>query len=148
MFNDKIETTGVLNIQLFDETGNLKQSVEVKNLVTTAGKAFIASRITGTSSAVMGWMALGTNATAALVADTTLGTEAAGSRTALTSSIPTANVVAYTATFGPGVGTGSITEAGILNAATVGTLLSHTVFATLTKLAADTLTITWNVTIA
>ena len=54
---------------------------------------------------------------------------------------------AYVATFPAGTGTGAITEAGILNASSSGTLLCRTVFSVINKGAADTLGITWTVTV-
>jgi hypothetical protein len=52
------------------------------------------------------------------------------------------------ATFPAGTGTGAITEAGILNAASAGILLCRTTFSVINKGAADTLGITWTVTVA
>jgi hypothetical protein len=52
------------------------------------------------------------------------------------------------ATFGAGVATGAITEAGVFNALTAGTMLCRTVFSVINKGALDTLVITWKVTVA
>jgi hypothetical protein len=93
----------------------------------------------------MSHMAVGSNATAAAAGDTALGTELG--RVALTSGTSASNVATYVATFGTGVGTGAIVEAGILNAASAGTLLCHTTFAVVNKGANDTMTITWTVTV-
>ena len=78
--------------------------------------------------------------------DTALGTEAA--RVSLTSTTVTSNAVAYVASFAAGTGTGAITEAGILNASSGGTLLCRTVFSVVNKAASDSMTITWTVTIS
>ena len=56
--------------------------------------------------------------------------------------------MAYVASFGAGTGTGAITEAGLLNASSSGTLLCRTVFSVINKGANDTLGITWTVTIS
>jgi hypothetical protein len=56
--------------------------------------------------------------------------------------------VQYVATFSAGTGTGAITEAGIFNASSAGTLLCRTVFSVINKGALDTLVITWKVTVA
>ena len=45
-------------------------------------------------------------------------------------------------------GTGAITEAGILNAASAGTLLCRTVFSVINKGASDSMTVTWTITIS
>ena len=150
MFSEKIRATGQVSFVLTDENGNVKQQ-DSKNLVVDPGLAFIASRIIGTTAAVMSHMAVGTGATAAADAQTALVTETA--RVALTSStIVTTTVsndsVQYVATFGPGVGTAAITEAGLFNAASVGTMLARTVFPVINKGALDTLTLTWKVTVA
>lgn len=137
--------TGKLKIVLTDENGNIKHEEEVKNLVVTTGKNFIASRMKDTTSGAMSHMAIGTGTTAAANGDTTLETEAG--RVALASTTVTDNAVAYVATFPAGTGTGAITEAGLLNASSGGTLLCRTVFPVITKGAADTLGITWTVSV-
>jgi len=52
------------------------------------------------------------------------------------------------ASWAAGDGTGALVEAGILNAASAGTLLARVVFSVINKGAADTLEITWTLTIA
>ena len=119
---------------------------EYDNLVVSAGKNFVASRLAGVTDAVMSHMAIGTGSTAADAADTTLATEAG--RVALTSTNVVDNEITYTATFGAGVGTGAIVEAGVLNASLAGTLLCRTVFSAINKGASDSITITWTVTVS
>jgi hypothetical protein len=150
MFNDAIKMTGNLKLVLTDEHGNVKQEEEVKNLVVTVGKNFIASsmaKTTTNSPAAMTHMEVGTGTTAAAVGDTALQTAVASSRVTLTSTTVTTNNVAYVATFPAGTGTGALTEAGIFNASSSGTLLCRTVFSVINKGAADTLGITWTVTV-
>lgn len=145
--NDTIKAYGNLVIELRDATGNLKDRREVKNLVVTAGRTYIASRMVGTASNVMSHMAVGTGTAAAAAANTGLGTEAA--RVTLTSSTPTGATVAYAATFDentPASAT-AITEAGIFNASSGGTMLCRTTFNPINKSVGDTLTVNWNVTI-
>lgn len=145
MLQDSVILTGALKIVLADAQGNVKDEREVPNLVVTVGKNFIASRMIGTTDAVMSHMAIGTSTTAAAVGQTALVTEVG--RVALSSNVRTANAIAYVATFPAGTGTGAITEAGILNASSSGTLLCRTVFSVINKGAADTLGITWTVTV-
>ena len=145
MLKDSIILTGALKIVLADAQGNVKDEVEVPNLVVTVGKNFIASRMIGVVDDVMSHMAIGTGTTAPAGGDTTLETEAG--RVSLTSATRTNNNIAYVATFPPGTGTGAITEAGIFNDASSGTLLCRTTFAEINKAAADTLGITWTVTV-
>ncbi len=145
MLKDQLVVTGALKIVLADAEGNIKEDIEVKNLVVTVGKEFIAARMIGTTPAVMSHMAVGTGTTAAAVGNTALVTEVG--RVALASSTRTGANIAYVATFPPGTGTGAITEAGLFNAASAGTLLCRSVFGVITKGAADTLGITWTVTV-
>ena len=146
MLQDSVILKGALKIVLADAQGNIKDEREVPNLVVTVGKNFIASRMIGTTDNIMSHMAIGTGTTAPAVGDTTLGTEVG--RVALTSNVRTDNAIAYVATFPAGTGTGAITEAGILNNSTGGTLLCRTVFSVINKGAADTLGITWTVSVA
>jgi hypothetical protein len=147
MFNDAIKMTGTLKLVLTDENGNIKQEEEVKNLVVTVGKNYIASRMKDATATAMTHMEVGTGTTAAAVGDTTLQTAVASSRVTLTSTTVTTNSVAYVATFPAGTGTGALTEAGIFNASSAGTMLCRTVFSVINKGAADTLGITWTVTV-
>ena len=143
--NDNSKATGKLTVEIKNDKGVVVETREVKNLVVDDGLEFIADRMKNNST-VMSHMAIGTGSTAAAASDTALGTEAA--RQALTSTTVTANAVAYVASFGAGTGTGAITEAGILNAASSGTLLCRTVFSVVNKGASDSMTITWTVTIS
>ena len=144
MINDTIKVTGELKITVTKPDGNVHETV-VPNIVVTDGKEYIASRMKDASATAMSHMAIGTGSTAAAAGDAALGTEAG--RVALTSTTVTSNAVAYVATFGAGTGTGAITEAGIFNASSSGTLLCRTVFSVINKGAADTLGITWTVTV-
>ncbi len=143
---DTIEMKGNLTVTVFDEQGNVKDQRAIKNLVVSAGKTFIASRMVGTSQAIMSHMAIGTGTTTPAVAQTTLTTEAG--RVTLASSSFSSNAVTYTATFPAGTGTGAITEAGIFNAASAGTLLCRTTFPVVNKAAGDSIAVTWVVTVS
>ena len=147
MIQDQIKMTGALCIELRGPDGTLKDRREIKNLVVTVGKNFIASRMVGVAKAVMSHMAVGTNGGAAAAAQTTLITEL--TRVALNSSAAAGNVATYIATFGAGVATGAIQEAGIFNAAGAGAgdMLARTAFAAVNKAADDLMSITWTVTV-
>jgi hypothetical protein len=146
MINDFAGATGQLSVILRDADGNIKQDVRVKNLVVDTGLNFMTSRMKDTTLDAMTHMAVGSGTTAAAAGDTALETQIS-SRVTLTSTTVTANAIEYVAAFGAGVSTGAITEAGIFNASTAGTMLCRTVFAVVNKGAADTLQITWLVTI-
>lgn len=146
MIQDTLKVTGQLRVALFGPDGTLKEEQVVKNLVVTAGKVFIANRIIGTPTA-MSHMAIGSGTTAAAAGDTTLGTELG--RVSLTSSsISSGSTARFVASFPAGTGTGAVTEAGILNAASNGTMLCRTVFSVVNKGADDAMTITWDVTVS
>ena len=146
MFDEEIKITGSLNIILVDETGIVKDERDIKNVVVTTGKGYIASRMKDATATAMSHMAIGTDTTAAVVGDTALVSEA--NRQALTSTAVSGGQVTYSATFGNGQGTGALTEAAILNASSGGTMLCRTVFSVINKGANDTLAITWTVTVS
>ena len=79
MISDDLNMKGRLIIRLNDEIVQ-----EVDNLVVTAGKGYVASRMKDTSATAMSHMAVGTNNTAAAAGQTALSAEAA--RVALTST--------------------------------------------------------------
>jgi hypothetical protein len=146
MFTESVRVLGNLEVKLLDESGTLKDIRNVNNLVVAVGKDVIASRLAGNTIAIPSYMAVGSSSTTAATSQTALGSELG--RTILDSTTRTSNTIAYAATFGAGVGTGALTEAGIFNAVTSGNMLCRTVFSTVTKAAGDTVVITWNVTIA
>ena len=144
MIQEQMSVKGRLSVVLLDADGKVKQSQDIPNLVVNSGLAFIASRMKDTTDAAMSHMAVGSGTTAAAAGDTALETQI-GSRVSLTSTTVTANATAYVATFAAGTGTGAITEAGIFNASTAGTMLCRTVFSVVNKGADDTLQITWTI---
>jgi len=140
MINDNLALTGALTIAVNDVVVQ-----ETNNLVVTAGKNWVADRMNDVN-AVMSHMALGTGTTAAAAGDTTLVTEL--DRNGLTSTTVAGNTIAYACTWAAGDGTGAITEAGIFDASTAGDMLARTVFSVVNKGAADSITITWTITIS
>lgn len=142
---ETLKATGELEIVVTNEFGVVTETRHVPNLVVTVGKNLIAQRL-GSTATAMSHMAIGSGAVAPAAGDTTLGTELG--RVALTSTTVNTNVVTYVATFGAGTGTGAITEAGLFNAASAGTMLCRTTFSVINKSASDSLTINWNVTIS
>ena len=141
MINDGLKLKGKLAISL-----NGKIIQEVDNLVVTAGKGYVASRMKDASATAMSHMAIGSGSTAAAASDTALGSELG--RVALTSTNVSGAIVTYTATFAAGTATGAATEAAILNASSGGTMLCRTVFSVVNKGASDSMTVTWTVTVS
>ena len=141
MINDGLKLKGKLSIALNDEVVQ-----EVDNLVVTAGKGYVASRMKDASATAMSHMAIGSGTTHPAASDTALETELG--RVALTSTTVSSAVVTYVATFAAGTGTGAVTEAGILNASSSGTLLCRTEFSVVNKGSSDSMSITWTVTVS
>lgn len=140
---DCIVAKGKVRFELTKPDGS-KVIEEHDNLIVTVGKNHIASRL-GSTATAMGWIAVGSGTNAPAAGDTALQTEI--TRKACSVNVST-NTVQFSVTLNPGEGTGAISEAGILNAASVGTLLSRVTFAVKNKEAADSLGITWTITIS
>lgn len=130
--------------------GHWALSKNLANLVTSAGKAGVASRINGAGAeAAFTYIAMGTGTTAAAAGDTALQTELATSglsRANATASRVTTTVTNDTAqlvnTFSV-TGTQAVTESGVLNAASTGTLLARQVFSAINVVNGDSLQVTW-----
>jgi hypothetical protein len=144
---ENIKLRGEVSFVLRGPDNEIKET-QVHNLVVDVGLAHIVSRMNGTAQAVMSHIGLGTGSTAAADGNTTLETPL-GDREATTPSIVTTNTtndsIQHVATFAAGSATGAITEAGLFNALTSGTMLCRTVFAVINKGALDSLTVTWKV---
>jgi hypothetical protein len=146
MTHDGLQLTGHVRAVLRDTTGRVKQTVETDNLITTAGRNAIVERLDSSpATGQPSHMAIGTGTNAAAAGDTTLQTEL--DRNALTSNTASANVLTMVGDWAAGDGTGAITEAGVLNAASNGTLYSRAVFSVINKAAGDTLSIQWTYTL-
>jgi len=139
MINSELKLTGHVKVLLNNEVVR-----DIPNLVVTAGKGYVASRMKDTTAGAMSHMAVGTDATAAAAGNTALGAESA--RVALTSTAVSGAVITYSATFPAGTGTAALTEAGTLNASSGGTMLCRTVFSVVNKGSSDSMSIVWQIT--
>ena len=144
--NAGINLAGQLNIVVRDKNGNIKEERIEKNLIVTVGLTFICSRMTAASAGVMSHMALGSGTTSVAAGQTNL-ISTLGSREALDSTTPSTNTVVYVSSFEAGDATGAVTEAGIFNASSSGTMLCRTVFPVVNKQADDTMSVTWTITL-
>jgi hypothetical protein len=147
MFDDNLKLSGQVDIVLRDKNGNVKEERTEENLVVTTGLGYIASRMKDASATAMTHMGLGSGTTAAAAGQTDLVT-LLGARESLDSTTVTANAVAYVASFEAGDATGAVTEAGIFNASTSGTMLCRVKFDVVNKAADDTMTVTWTITVS
>lgn len=146
--NEFLKAVGHVRIETRDATtGELKDRREFDNLTLTLGKSWIAGRCGPNPPAALSHMAIGTDGTAPALADNALHAEIA--RVALDVAGGTLNgaVLTLAGTFGPGIGTGALQEAGLLNAGAGGTLTNRVSFGVVTKGASDVTTITWTITI-
>lgn len=147
--DDTVTLTGKLIIKINDKVVR-----EVPNLVTTAGKGLIASRLASASDGVVTHMAIGTGTTAAAVSDTALGTEVTRQAVDTSGGTVSTNTITYARTFAaddPDItapATTAVTEAGLFTASSSGTMLCRTVFAVVNKGEADSMTISWVITIS
>lgn len=150
MLKDQVKLRGKITFRLFGSDGELKEVRVIKNLVVTAGKNFTASWLAASPSSIsdqfMKYLAIGTGTTAPAAGDTALETEV-GTRVAGTISSST-NVWQHQGTFDAGNGTGAITEAGLFNASSGGTMLARQTFSAINKASGDSLQLTWQITIS
>jgi len=140
---------GSLKAELRGPSGLLKEFREIDNVFTDAGDAHVADQMASTpGESAMSHMAVGTDTTTLTAGDTTLGGET--DRNALTSFTQGAggddNKVVYLGDWAAGDATAALTEAGIFNSSTAGSMLCAQTFSVINKGAADTLAITWTVT--
>lgn len=148
-FHDNIRVTGKVSIIVTDKDGNIKKSLNKKNLVVSSGKNHIASRVAGVFTGIgapISHIGFGTATNIPVVIDTDLGS-LLGARMPISSlSYPSnTNTILVSATF---TGTaGNITEAGMFNALTGNYLICRTTFGVIPVLATDALAITWTLTI-
>jgi hypothetical protein len=130
--------------------GNWSDKMVLENLVVNAGFAGVASRINGSGAeAAFTYIAVGTGTTGAAAGNTTLETETTTSglgRANATASRVTTTVTNDTAqllhSFSV-TGTVAVTESGVFNDDTTGTLLARQGFTAINVVDGDTLQITW-----
>jgi len=154
---DPVKLKGNFDILHFDADGNLIDERHGSNVITNAGIAEVASLILtdnpGTATA-FDYIAIGTGTTAEGATDTALETEittGGGERAASTGTLVTTTVTddtaqlqhtfSFTSTF-------AVTEAGILNAASAGTLLCRKTFSAVNVASGDSLQVTYKVQVS
>jgi hypothetical protein len=149
MLKENIKITCPVTFTLVKENGEI-DSFTVENVVTEQGLEHIASSLIG-STTLVSHMALGSGTTAANPTQTSLATEVERRPFDSVATITTNSAndtVQYTAQFGMGVATGQISEAGLFNDATAGTMTNRIAFGVINKEPNDTLTIEWRIVIS
>ena len=145
---DKIGMRGDVTITLRDKDGNVIDVREIKNTIVDAGYDFICDVIGNTTQPNdMAWTGIGTGTTVVLGANTTLDTEVIRVANVYAHSAGT-KIFTHTADYAAGTGTGPITESGLLNAASLGTMLNRVVFDVINKGTSDTLQVVWTITLS
>lgn len=129
--------------------GECVESKSGSNIVTTAGKEFLASFLysaaVAASTFTCRYVGVGTDATPAAAAQTALVTELA--RVSAVVSTATA-IYRCVATFPSGTGTGALTEFGLFSSSSAGTMFSRRVESVINKGANDELQATVEITVA
>lgn len=129
--------------KLFDSEGNLKQKFIKHNLITNSGYNYLCdSFANSTRPAAMEYIAVGTGSTAPALTDTTLATELRRLKALYTHTYNN-KFLTLSATFGAGVATGALTEAGIFNAASGGIMFDRVTYPIINKDALDTYVISF-----
>ena len=147
MFNESLKLKGRVGIVVKDKDGNVKETRQAENLVVDTGLDYIASRMKDAAATAMTHMGLGTGTTSAAAGDTALETPA-GSRELLDSTTVTDNTITYVSDFEAGDVTGAITEAGIFNAASSGTMLCRVTFSAVNLTSSDSISVNWTITLS
>lgn len=119
------------------------------NIIVNGGFDFVADAIGNSSSrpGVMGWIAVGTGTTAAASTQTALVTEIKRNASTYAHTAGT-KVFTFTASYAAGDATGALTEAGVFNAASGGTMFDRVVFPVVNKGADDSLTAVFTFTMS
>jgi hypothetical protein len=151
--NDSLKVTGTYDFKHIRD-GVVIDEWSVNNLVTSAGKALLASLAGDAAAVPFTYLAVGTSTTAASVGQTTLVAEvtdtglaraaATVSRTTTTVTNDTLQLV-YTWTAS---GSKVIEEVGVFNASSAGTMLSRALTSTKSLVNNDQLQVTYKVAFA
>lgn len=148
---ENIKLKGQYNFEIRGVDGKVRDSWTVDNLVVTAGKGLITSRLGQSSDAVAAYIALGTSSTSVTTGQTTLGAET--SATGLARALGTFSQITTTTTndtfkltktfTNTSGGTVVIEEIGIFNASSSGTMLSRALTGTKSVSNGESITATY-----
>lgn len=145
-----VTVVGRWNMKLYGPDGELKDTRDGTNVITTNGlefmSSFLNSAATAASTFTMRYIGIGSDATAEAVGNTALGTEL--SRHTGVVSNNSGGVFEIKATFATGSGTGSIVEYGIFDSNTAGTMWARDTESAINKGANDVLEVTAQITLS
>ena len=137
---------GEFEVFLYDKDWKLKAYRHVKNLTVNEGFKAVCDMMGKGNIEPFKYCAVGNGTITPTSSDTALASELA--RTLGSYSRTADTIWKNDATFNPGVGTGTITESGLYNAVSGGTLLCRQTFGAITKGSSDTLVVTWQYTLS
>lgn len=151
--NDYTKVRGNVEIIITKANGEVIKD-EGHNLVVDGGKAMITSILSGNSSILPVYMALGSGSTTPAGTDTALESELSVSGLTRTSATPvqattttTNDTMKYDVTF-TALGTASVSEVGIFDAASSGNMLCRRVFSPKPIESGDTIEIIYSIVFA
>lgn len=152
--NDTLKITGKYDCKITGVDGKIRDEFTVYNLVTSAGKALLASLCGDASANPFTYIAVGTSTTAVSVGQTALvaetvsnGLERASGTVSRTTTTVTNDTYQITKTF-TATGTVAVEEVGIFNASSSGTMLSRALTTTKTILNGEQFTVIYTLAFA
>ncbi|QDR81336.1 hypothetical protein [Sporomusa termitida] len=145
---NEVKVTGSLKLTLRKADG----AVEVRrkdNIIVSTGFDAICDSLGKTSGrpAAFGYIALGTGTAAPALSQSALVSEIAR-QAATYAHVAGTQVMTFSSTFEPGAATGAISEAGVFNGASAGTMLDRVLFNVINKGENDTLTAQFQFTLS
>ena len=148
MIQESMQLSGAMTLIVHRASGEV-ETVHKDNIIVNVGFDFIADSIGKATSrpGVMAYIALGTGTTAAAATQTALVTEIDRNAATYAHTAGT-KTFTFTAAFAAGDATGAITESGVFNAATGGTMLDRVVFPVVNKGVDDSLTAVFTFTMS
>ncbi len=147
--NDSIQVTGKIRLEVIRGGKVVHDTGWISNIVTNVGKAAVAGLVGNTGGiSAFTYLAVGTSNTAVNAADTTLGAEI--STNGLARAAATVSRITTTQTndtlqlnvIFSSVGSFTVQEMGVLNAASTGILLAHALTGAITIVSGDQLNAT------
>ena len=145
--HESLGLKGEIEFLVIDKEGNIRERRVVRNVITNDGKASVAGLILAdVSETPYDYVAIGTGTTSASASDTALEAEThrvagTGSRVTTSTTNDTAQLQAtfnFSASY-------SITESGVFNASSGGTMLCRQTFSAINVNDGDSLQITWKI---
>jgi hypothetical protein len=146
---DTIKLKGALELVLKNLNGEVVETVRQNNVVVTTGRVWVLKQIASslmTTNQSISYLAVGTSTTSPTTADTALGNEYARKQISsfitdgLTSTVPywRAQVL-----FASNEANTTLSEAGLFNSSSGGTMLARATFGTINKTTSNTLEVNY-----